>query len=339
MEFYSRRIKNRKWSVLVISLVMAGFIITFGYEDDVSAKTTELKKVTIVLDWVVNTNHTGIYVAKDHGYFKDEGLDVAIEFPPEIGAESLVVSGTAQFGISHQEAVTLARVKGVKLKALAAIIQHNTSGFAARKTAAINRPKDFEGKTYGGWGSPIEVATLKALMERDNGDYNKIKQVSIGSMGFFAATSAGIDFVWIFQGWDGVAAKIRGIDISFISLREMEPALDYYTPLIIASDKYIARHPDIVRKFIKALARGYEFCIENPEKAADILLASAPELDRKLVVGSQKFLAGQYKADAPRWGEMKLSVWINYANWLDKYNQLEGVFEPESAFTNEFLPE
>ncbi|MBW2623211.1 MAG: ABC transporter substrate-binding protein, partial [Deltaproteobacteria bacterium] len=184
-----------------------------------------------------------------------------------------------------------------------------------------------------------EVATLKALMERDKGDYSKIEQVSIGSMDFFAATSAEIDFVWIFQGWDGVAAKIKGIDISYIPLREIEPALDYYTPLIVATDKYIEKNPEIVRRFLKALSRGYEFCIENPEKSADILLKNAPELDRKLVEASQKFLARQYKADAPRWGEMKLSTWVNYANWLDKYKQLEGEFEPRSAFTNEFLPE
>ena len=93
-----------------------------------------------------------------------------------------------------------------------------------------------------------------------------------------------------------------------------------------------------MRRFLKALSSGYEYAIANPEKAAGILLKSAPELDRNLVAASQKFLAGQYKADAPRWGEMKLSTWVRYANWLDKYKQLEGEFVPGSAFTNEFLP-
>lgn len=339
MEFHTRRIAQRSRITLAISLLATLMIVMLLTTHSASAKTKSLRKITIVLDWVVNTNHTGVYVAKDNGYFEDVGLDVSIEFPPEIGADSLVISGAAQFGISHQEAVTLARVKGVRLKALAAIIQHNTSGFASRKTAGIHRPKNFEGKTYGGWGSPIEIATLKALMEIDNGDYEKIKQVSIGSMDFFAATSKGIDFTWIFQGWDGVAAEVKGIEISFIPLRKIEPALDYYTPVVVAADKYIKKNPRTVKRFIKALSRGYGFCITQPEKAAGILLKNAPELDRKLIVASQKFLAGQYQAEATRWGEMKLSKWVQYANWLDKYKQLEGKFEAKLAFTNRFLPE
>jgi len=339
MEFYKGRIADKKLKKLAISIAMAAVTILFWNSDSKTASAKELAKVTLVLDWAINTNHTGIYVAKDNGYFKKQGLDVTIEFPPEIGAESLVVSGAAQFGISHQEAITLGRVKGVKLKALAAILQHNTSGFASRKAEGIRRPKDFEGKTYGGWGSPIEVATLKALMERDNGDYNKIKQVSMGAMDFFAATSSQIDFVWIFQGWDGVAAEVRGIEISFIPLRKIEPALDYYTPVIVATDKYIKKNPKTVRKFIKAVASGYEFCINYPGTAADILMKYAPELDRKLVVASQRFLAGQYQAEAPRWGEMKVSKWANYGKWLDKYKQLTGPFKAKSAFTNDFLPE
>ena len=339
MEFYTRGIMNGRFKGVLFLLVLGTMIFSICGPNTVMAKTKKLKKITIVLDWAVNTNHTGIYAAKDMGYFKAEGLDVAIEFPPEIGAEALILSGAAQFGVSHQEAITLARAKGIGLKALAAINQHNTSGFASRIGAGIRRPKDFEGKSYGGWGSPIEIATLKALMERDGGDYNKIKHVSIGSMDFFAATSGGIDFTWIFQGWDGVAAEIKGIKISFIPLREMEPALDYYTPLIAASDKYIKKNRGTVRKVIRALSRGYEFCIKNPEKAATILLNNAPELDRKLIIASQKFLAVQYRAEAPRWGEMRLSKWVNYGKWLDKYKQLEGPFDAKSAFTNEFLPE
>ncbi|WP_319562086.1 ABC transporter substrate-binding protein [Marispirochaeta sp.] len=296
-----------------------------------------LTPMTVVLDWTINTNHTGLYIARDLGFFEEEGLDVSIEFPPETGAAGLVLSGKAEFAVSYQEEVTYARAAGNELTAVAALIQHNTSGFASRSSEGIRRPRDFEGKVYGGWGSPIEEAMVKALVEGDGGDFSKVKIVPIGSMDFFAATSGDIDFVWIFRGWDGIAAELKGIDINYIPLGT-EPVLDYYTPVLIARDGLLQEDPDLVRSFIAGVSRGYRYAIENPEKAADILLESAPELDRELVAESQRYLAGEYQADAPRWGEMKLEVWERYAVWLMENGLLEGEFDPETAYTNEFLP-
>lgn len=84
-----------------------------------------------MLDWTPNTNHTGLYVAKEKGYFKQEGLDVNIVKPGETGADQLVASGKAEFGVGYQEGITQARIQGVPIVSIAAIIQHNTSGFAS----------------------------------------------------------------------------------------------------------------------------------------------------------------------------------------------------------------
>ena len=124
-----------------------------------------LDKTTVVLDWTVNTNHTGLYVAQAQGWFKDVGLDVDIQPAPDSGAAGLLASGRADFAYSYQEEILQSRAGGLALTAVAAVIQNNTSGFASRKAAGIQRPKDFEGKRYGGWGSPLEEATLKTLMK------------------------------------------------------------------------------------------------------------------------------------------------------------------------------
>jgi NitT/TauT family transport system substrate-binding protein len=321
--------------IIVVYILIAVFTLAAAgrSEDDKS-----LLPVTAVLDWSVNTNHTGLYVALDKGYFAEEGLDVSIEFPPETGAASLVLSGRADFAVSYQEEVTYARAAGTPLKALAAVIQHNTSGFASRKDAGITRPRDFESRTYGGWGSPVEEAMVRALVEGDGGDFRKVDVVPIGSMDFFAATASGIDFVWIFRGWDGIAAELKGVKLNYIPL-STEPSLDYYTPVLISREALIEQKPELVRSFLKAASRGYEFAIGHPEEAADILLEAAPELDRELVVASQRYLAGEYRAGASRWGEMTLEVWERYAGWLDKNGLLEGGFSASEAFTNDFLPD
>jgi len=302
-------------------------------------KKTE--NITVVLDWVPNTNHTGLYVAQELGYFEEEGLSVEIIQPSEGGSADLIAAGQGEFGISYQEQVTYARTGAnpLPIKAIAAIIQHNTSGFASPVDRNIITPKDFEGKKYGGWGSPMEIATLKGLMESNNGDFNQLEMVDIGALDFFTAVESHVDFTWIYYGWDGVSAKLRNVPINFISLKDQDENLDYYTPVIIASEDYLAKNPEITRKFLNAVTKGYEYAMENPEAAADLLLIDNPEIERDLAVASQEYLAREYQGDASQWGIMNQSIWENYSQWMFDHGLLENKLDANEAFTNEYLPQ
>lgn len=299
------------------------------------------EKVTVVLDWTPNTNHTGLYTALENGYYKDQGLDVEIVQPPEGGAASLVASGKADFGISYQEEVTYAKTSDdpLPIKAIAAVIQHNSSGFASPKDKNIKTPKDFEGKIYGGWGSESETAAIKAVMEKTGADFNKVTIADIGQDDFFTATTNSVDFAWIYEGWDVVQAKLKNFDLNFIPLNQFDKRLDYYTPVIISNETLLNDNPELAKKFMKATTEGYQFAIDNPEEAAKILVKHAPEIDGELAIESQKFLASKYKDDAPRWGEMKDEVWNNYTAFLKEYGLINKDLKPEDAYTNEFLPQ
>lgn len=297
-----------------------------------------LDKVTVVLDWTPNTNHTGLYVAEEQGFFEEEGLDVEIIMPGEAGADQLVASGQSEFGIGYQEGVTQARVQGVPLVSIAAIIQHNTSGFASPVEKGITSPKDFEGKSYGGWGSPVEKSVIESLMKQEGADVDKVSIVNMGDTDFFTAVKRDIDFAWIYYGWTGVEAELRGDDINMVYLTDYSEKLDYYTPVLTTNEKMIDENPETVRAFVAAVAKGYQYTIENPKEAAEILLEAAPDLDRDLVIKSQEWLSPKYQDDASRWGEQKLEVWENYATWMFENNLLDKELEAEAAFTNEFLP-
>lgn len=299
------------------------------------------EKVTVVLDWTPNTNHTGLYTALENGYYKDQGLDVEIVQPPEGGAASLVASGKADFGISYQEEVTYAKTSDdpLPIKAIAAVIQHNSSGFASPKDKNIKTPKDFEGKIYGGWGSESETAAIKAVMEKTGADFDKVTIADIGQDDFFTATTNSVDFAWIYEGWDVVQAKLKGFDLNFIPMNQFDKRLDYYTPVIISNETLLNDNPELAKKFMKATTEGYQFAIDNPEEAAKILVKHAPEIDEELAIESQKFLASKYKDDAPRWGEMKDEVWNNYTAFLKEYGLINKDLKPEDAYTNEFLPQ
>ena len=302
-------------------------------------KKSDLKKVSVVLDWTPNTNHTGLYVAKEQGYFEDEGLDVEIIMPGETGADQLIASGKADFGVSYQESITQARIQDVPIVSIAAVIQHNTSGFASPIEKNIKTPKDFAGKSYGGWGSPVEETVIASLMKQENANPDDVSIINMGDTDFFTAVKRDVDFAWIYYGWTGVEAELRGEKINMIYLTDYSKNLDYYTPVLATNEEMIKTNPDTVKAFLKATSKGYQYAIDEPEKAAEILIAAAPDLDADLVRKSQEWLASKYTDDAPRWGEQKLEVWENYANWMYENKLLEKQLNAKEAFTNEFLPE
>ncbi|TFE25039.1 ABC transporter substrate-binding protein [Cohnella luojiensis] len=297
-----------------------------------------LQEVTLVLDWTPNTNHTGLYAARDQGLWEKRGLKVEIIQPPETGSDAMVASDAAEFGVSAQEGMMLAREQGLPIVSIAAIIQHNTSGFASPAAKNIKEPKDFEGKTYGGWGSPAEQAVIQSLMNVQSADVNKVTFVNAGSADFFTAVKKDIDFEWIFYGWTGIEAELRKEPINMVYLSDYSKQLDYYTPLLTTNEKLIKDKPELVRAFVEGAAEGYQYAIDNPDAAAELLLKAVPELNADLVRASQKWLSPKYKDDASRWGEQKKEVWSGYGEWMTKNGLLKKELNYDAMFTTEFLP-
>lgn len=329
----------------LLSLLMMASLVVFlmtGCGKQTEQQETpaeETTKVTVILDWVPNTNHTGLYVAKDKGYYAEQGLEVEIIQPTAGGTAQLIASDQGDFGVSYQEEVTNARAEDIPIKSIAAVIQHNTSGFASPASKNITSPKDFEGKKYGGWGSPVEHAMIKSLMDKYDADVNKVEEIGMGAADFFTSVERDVDFAWIYYGWTGVEAELREVPLNIVMLKDEDPALDFYTPVLISSEKTIAEKPEMVKKFLAATQKGYEFAINNPEDSAQVLLDNAPELDAELVKASQLWLADKYQDDAPAWGIQKQEVWEDYANWLFERELLKKNIDASEAFTNEFLPQ
>ena len=296
--------------------------------------------VTMILDYVPNTNHTGLYVALHNGYFAEEGLNVNIIEPTEGATATLVAVGRGDFGISYQEEVTMAIASEdpLPIRAVAAVIQHNTSGFATAVSKNIASPKDFEGKVYSSWGGPGEEATIHAVMDAAGADFSKLDIVISDGSGF-AALERDIDIMWFYEAWDNVKCQLAGFPINYMELRQFDERLDYYTPVIITSDAMIEKNPETVRKFLAATTKGYEYAIANPEESARILQQYAPDYDLEMLTLSQQYLSPRYAEGAPRWGEMREEVWNGYTDLLVQYGVLPEAIPSQSLYTNEFLPE
>jgi ABC-type nitrate/sulfonate/bicarbonate transport system substrate-binding protein len=294
-----------------------------------------------MLDWVPNTNHTGLYVAQERGYFKDQGLTVDI-VPLAEGSsvEEVVAAGTVQFGISASEPLSKARSEGIPILCIAPIIQHNTSGFASLKKANIARPKDFEGKRYGSFGSDTEKALITKLMQADGGDASKVEFVDIGDADFLTLAQKGqLDFAWVFEGWEVIDGRLRGLDLNYMPLTAWQQVIpDYYTPIFITNEEMTQKRGDVVKKFLAATSKGYNDAIADPKTTGDILAKATPETSKDLIQQSQAYLAKQYTADAPRWGDQKPIVWQNFGAFMTGQKLLAKPFDPNKAFTTAFLP-
>lgn len=331
----------RKIAVGILAAAVAAGLS--GCADTASEKAAEgesPENVTVILDYVANTNHTGMYVALDQGYYKEAGMDVSIVEPTEGATATLIAVGKGDFGISYQEDVTIARTSAdpLPVKAVAALIQHNTSGFVTYGDKDIHSPKDFEGKTYAGWGGPGEEAVLKAVMAKDGGDFSKLDMVISDGSGFEALKDK-VDVMWFFEGWDNIKCRLNDFPINYMELRQLDKRLDYYTPVIIASEDTLKNKPEMAKKFLEATAKGYRYAIEHPKESAEILHKYAPDYSLEMLTMSQEYLAGKYMEDTKRWGEMKDSVWDNYTDFLVEYGVIEEDIPADQCYTNEFLPQ
>ena len=296
----------------------------------------EPDELTVLLDWTPNTNYSGIYAAIEEGFYEQEALSLDIVEAPG-SVVQMVAAGQAEFGISYQEEVTYARLSDIPIISIAAIIQNNTSGFASLKERGIETPADFEGKSYGGWGSPVEEAMIKALMEDYDADFEQVDIITTGEVDSLIVMEREADFVWIYYGWTGIEAELKAMELNFIELGKEEPALNYYTPVIITSESMVENNPALVERFMTATTEGYRLAIEEPDTAADHLLSHAPELDQELVRASQKWLADKYQADAKAWGIQEQEVWNNYGKWLYRYELIDELPDLEDAYTNQFV--
>lgn len=306
------------------------------------ARVDERTGVTLLLDWVPNTNHLGFYVAQSLGYFDEANLEVSIQEPTDLQVETVVISGAAQFGVSYQELATYALADDAPIVSLAAIIQHNTSGFVTlHEQDPIERPADLAGMVYGGFGQPdLELAVLDRLLECDGAEPGTIEYVDVGYAEPFPLMERDrFDLAWMYYAWTGIDAELRGVELDAVMLMDYFDCLpDYYTPILIASREMVETQPDVVRAFVHATARGFAYAIEHPDEAAAMLSEAVPELDPELVLASAEWLAPQYRADAPRWGEQSADIWQGFSDFLVEHGILAEGIDADAAFTNEFLP-
>jgi ABC-type nitrate/sulfonate/bicarbonate transport system substrate-binding protein len=339
--------------VLLIIVIVGGFLLEQRASNSGSATSTstqtaprKLTTMTLALDWTPNTNHTGIYVAMAKGWYQAQGINLKIlPYSSSVSPDTLVSSGKADVGISSTEGIVADAATGQPVVSIAAIIQHNTSALVTRADSGLTRPRDLDGKVYGGFGAPYEAAVVGAIIRQDGGK-GVFKNVTLDVDAMEALKSKRIDFVWIFEGWEGIQAQREGLKLNVFPITQYGIP-DYYTPNIITGPAQIKKEPDLLHRFMKATAQGYEYARTHPQESAQMLINEAPKgtfPDTGLVFASQQYLSPRYADPGRKWGLQDAAAWHGYPEFMLKAGAiLDASGKPvksmnfDALYTNEFL--
>jgi putative hydroxymethylpyrimidine transport system substrate-binding protein len=296
----------------------------------------------VVLDYLPNADHSGLYAAQAQGDYRAAGLDVTLTPPPDPAAPlKLLRTGRADLAISYEPELLLARDAGATdLVAVAALVQKPLTSLMSIGKGAIRDPAKLAGQRVGTAGIPYQSAYLKTILHRAGVDPSSVAETNVGFnlvpamlSGKVAAT------LGAFWNYEGVDLQRRGRHP--VALRMDQLGVPTYAELVV-----VARRGDLtldganrVRRFLQATARGYTRLKAAPEQGVDALLKADKGLDRGLQLASVKATTSAFFPADPTqpWGWQDRATWDRYAAWMKANGLLRGEPNGGAALTTEFL--
>jgi putative hydroxymethylpyrimidine transport system substrate-binding protein len=292
---------------------------------------------TLVLDFVPNAVHAGIYRALRAGYYREENLNLKIVQPSSTADTlKLLEAGKAQFGIADGIDLATQVVGGRDVEGIMALLERPAGGLITLKKEGITDPKELEGKTVGITGVPSDTAALDTIMADAGGDPAKAEVVTIGFAGAADLASGRIAAFTGFVPADGVQVEHSGHPVRSFLLDEWGgPA---YPGLVVFSTRQrIEREPALMQAFVTATIRGYEDTFRDPRRSVEDLVAANPELDEGLAAASLHAYMPLFRGEASRYGLFQPRKIEELSEFMLRNELSEKPFAPSRYATNEFV--
>jgi ABC-type nitrate/sulfonate/bicarbonate transport system substrate-binding protein len=300
----------------------------------------ETEPIKIALDFTPNTNHAGIYIALANGYFEEQGIDAEV-IPYAFGTAptTLVDSGEADLAVAFPADVAIQVSNGTDLKMVAEIIQVNNASLVALADAPYESPAEFNGKKYGGYGTPHEAPIVTEILKGDGVANPNFEEVILSTGAVEALTSGDVDFSAVYEGWSEIGAEIAGSPLKTFPYKDYVEGYIFPDVVFVTSGDTLAAKGDALSRALVALGQGYTFAAENPTEAAGILTTQVPELaaSQELVDRSAEFRAPQYLDEAGTWGCLREEQFTPIVGILADAGVISSSPTFEDLGTNELL--
>jgi putative hydroxymethylpyrimidine transport system substrate-binding protein len=291
------------------------------------------------MDWYPNSNHLGLFIAQEKGYFAEENLEVTLYTPVDPSTVLQTVgAGEDDFGISYQPDVLLARAQGVPVVSIAGMVEHPLNSMVALESSGITRPGQLEGKKVGYPGIPTNEPLLDTMLKFDG--LAGLEDVELVNVGFNLAESllsgtvdAVVGAYWTHE---SILLENQGYPVTVMRMEEWGVP-DYYELVLVASEGKIQNDPDVIERLLRAIRKGYNEAASDPQAAVDVLIAGTnEEVDASIERPGADLLAPLWQTDGAGFGHQDAAKWEAFTAWMQENGLLSSEVDASAAFTNQF---
>ena len=332
----------RRRSALVIGAILAALALAACGEkkDTLAPSASQAQPLNLMLDWLPNADHVGIYEALANGSFAKAGLQVHVKVPTDPATPlQLLAAGKVDAAISYEPQLMLARDAGEPLVAIAALVQRPLTSIVSLHSKHIASPQDLRGKTIGNAGIPYQQAYLKTILDHAGVPAGSVKNVNVGANLVPAMLSGRVDAA-LGAYWNYEAIQLRQAGKHPDVIRVDDAGVPPYDELVlVVRENEIANQNNELRRFVQALGRGYQAVRADPTGGVDALVRANPTLSRKLQQASvEATLSSFFPAKASlSWGWQDQRQWTAFGKWMLAQHLIKSPATIVDAATNQLL--
>ena len=329
---------------LFIVILIGGFLWwQSSQQERGGGYTGPVEKVAVSLKWLHQAQFAGLYVAKQKGFYQDAGLDVdIIEWDFVRRQEDDLASGAHQFAVLNPIEMIKAVDKGLGFRAVAVIYQDAAYALIASKESGITTPADFRGKVLGNKGGTDDGKIIfPALLKAYGVDESDVTYVDTGfdthEVDDIIAKTVDVsdlyrtDQVYLFDE--------QGVEYNLILPERF--GFEMNGDVIVTTQRLIDENPDLVKRFVQATIKGWQYAVSHPEEAVDITIPFVTNdtyKDRDL----EKFILESsiplIQPSGPgKIGNMQFVRWKTLYEAMQANGLLENEFDVNDVFTRKFL--
>jgi len=291
--------------------------------------------VTVRLKWFNQAQFAGYYVAKEKGFYKDSGLDVSVQpGGPDFPSIQMVAGGNEQFGVSSADQILVARGKGVPVVALAVLYRKSPFVLFSLKSSGITKPGQFRGKKIGVKLGGNEELVYRDILNKSNIPVSALTEVPVK----FDLTPLLTGQVDVWPGYvinEVISAREKGFDVNIIWPADY--GMNLYADTLFTTEKMLKEKPDVVKHFVEATLKGWNYAVAHPEEAAKITVKAGDGLNYEHELAMMKESIPLLEPDKSAIGSMDPTEWSALQDVLVKGKFLKKPLALDEAYTSRYL--
>ena len=333
---------KRRCLIAVLTTISVLALAACGEKQEAVSGSGSSHSLTLMLDWVPNADHVGIYDAMSDGAFAQAGLNVHVQVPTDPATPlQLLAAGKVDAAISYEPELMLARNKGLGLVSVAAIVQKPLTSIISlpRKHVRITSPRALRGKTIGDAGIEYQRAYLRTILSQAGVSASRVKEINVGANLVPAMLGGRVDAtLGGYWNYEAIQLRQRGKHPRVIPVDRV--GVPTYNELVLVMRRStIEKQPDIVRRFVQAVGRGYDAVRQDPAAGIAALVHANPGLDVKLQTASVHATLPVFfpSQTGKPWGWQDPTQWNTYGQWMLSHHLISDPSAFAGASTNELL--